>query len=88
MRWPERLSKRDRSEIIGASTYRRQARLWLIWFVASASCWILLGSLMFRLKLLPDDNLLLLISFIAATVLSIVALLYAVAKFAASVALR
>lgn len=63
---------------------RRDDFIWLVWAAVAFGVWALLGNLMFRFRILPDESVLLLLLLFAALVVSAVALLFDLARCAVS----
>jgi fatty acid desaturase len=81
MSWREWWNPSTRWEDMSPRELRRSGVVWTVWFLLSSAYWIGLGRLMFHTTFIPDDNALLLVSWIAAMVLAIVSFFWALARF-------
>ena len=88
MAWREWLNPSTRWEGVSPQELRRSGVVWTVWFLLTSAYWVVLGNLMFRTSLIPDDSALLLISWFAAMVLAIVSFVWAVARFVGSILLK
>ena len=88
MTWPKWFQSSSEVGVKSSAAYRRESRLWFACSVVSVVVWVALSRLMFRSNLLPDDNLLLVVTFTVAMIFSGISFLYALAKYVASIAVK
>ncbi|HYG64318.1 MAG TPA: hypothetical protein VEL74_17200 [Thermoanaerobaculia bacterium] len=67
---------------------RRSGVIWAVWFLVTSAYWLVLGNLMFRTNLIPDDSAILLVTWIAAMILAIVSFFWTLARFVGSILLK
>jgi hypothetical protein len=88
MAWAGWLNPSTTWKGVSPRALRRDSAIWLVWSLSWLFVWALLGNLMFRFKVLPDDSVLLLLAFFGAMVFWLVSGLFALARFTLSFLLK